>query len=75
MYVWLYVFLGCTCACVCRGDGDDICVGHDLSWCSWWWYVCSVYVECVIIQDVGSTSSVMALIFLRLCNTAVTLAH
>ena len=21
-----------------------ICVGHDLNWCSWWWYVCSVYV-------------------------------
>ena len=25
MYVWLYVFLGCTRACVCRCDGDVIC--------------------------------------------------
>ena len=40
-----YVFLGCTRACVCRCDGDVICVGHYLNWCSWWWYVCSVYVE------------------------------
>ena len=24
---------------------DVICVGHDLNWCSWWWYVYSVYVE------------------------------
>ena len=24
---------------------DVICVGHDLNWCSWWWYVCSIYVE------------------------------
>ena len=24
---------------------STICVGHDLNWCSWWWYVCSVYVE------------------------------
>ena len=30
---------------VCRCDGDVICVGHDLNWCSWWWYVCSVNVE------------------------------
>ena len=22
-----------------------ICVDHDLNWCSWWWYDCSVYVE------------------------------
>ena len=21
-------------ACVCRCDGDVICVGHDLNWCS-----------------------------------------
>ena len=35
MYVWLYVFLGCTRARVCRCDGDVICVGHDLNWCSW----------------------------------------
>ena len=37
MLVWLYVFLCCTRACVCRCDGDVICVGHDLNWCSWWW--------------------------------------
>ena len=30
---------------VCRCDGDVICVGHDLNWCSRWCYVCSVYVE------------------------------
>ena len=30
---------------VCRCDGDVICVGHDLNWCSWWWYVCSVNVK------------------------------
>ena len=41
----MYVCLGCTRPCVCRCDGDVICVGHDLNWCSWWWYVCSVYVE------------------------------
>ena len=45
MKVWLYVFIGCTRACVCRCDGNVICVGNDLNWCSWWWYVCSVYVE------------------------------
>ena len=44
MYVWLYVFLGCTRACVCRCDGVVICVGHDLNRCSGW-YVCSVNVE------------------------------
>ena len=44
MKVWLHVFLCGTCACVCRCDGDVICVGHDLNWCYWWWYVCSVYV-------------------------------
>ena len=32
-------------ACVCRCDGDAICVGNDLNWCSWWWHVCSVNVE------------------------------
>ena len=31
MWVWLYEFLGCTRACMCRGDGDLICVGHDLN--------------------------------------------
>ena len=45
MYVWLYVFLGCTRACVCRCDGDVICVGHDLIRCSGWWYVSSLNVE------------------------------
>ena len=30
---------------VCVDDGDVICGDHDLDWCSWWWYVCSVYVE------------------------------
>ena len=45
MYVWLYVFLGCTHACVCRCDGDVICVGHDLNRCSGWWYVCGVNVK------------------------------
>ena len=39
MYVWLYVFLGCTRACVCRYDGDIICIDHDLNRCSGWWYV------------------------------------
>ena len=34
MYVWLYVYLGCTRACVCRCNGDVICVGHDLNRCS-----------------------------------------
>ena len=24
MYVWLYVFIGCTRACVCRFNGDVI---------------------------------------------------
>ena len=45
MYVWLYVFLGCTRACVCICDGDVIYVGHDLNQCSGWWYVCSVNVK------------------------------
>ena len=31
MYVWLYIFLGCTRACVCGCDGDVICVDHDLN--------------------------------------------
>ena len=34
VYVWLYVFLGCTRACVCRCDGDVIWIGHDLIRCS-----------------------------------------
>ena len=37
---WLH-----SCLCVCRCDGEVICVGHDLNWCSWWWYVFSVNVE------------------------------
>ena len=45
MEVWLYVFIGCTRACVCICNCDVICVGLDLNWCSWWWYVCSVNVE------------------------------
>ena len=31
MWVWLYVFLGCTHACVCRCNGDVICVDHELN--------------------------------------------
>ena len=31
MYVWLYLFLGCTRACLGRCDGDVICVDHDLT--------------------------------------------
>ena len=34
MWVWLYVFLGCTRACVCRCDGDVMCGGYDLNWLS-----------------------------------------
>ena len=37
MWVWLYVFLDCTRACVCGCDGDIICVGQDLNWCTEWW--------------------------------------
>ena len=33
--VRLYICLGCTRACVC--DGDVICIGHDLNWCTGWW--------------------------------------
>ena len=41
----MHVFLGYTRACVCRcdGDGDVICVDHDLSRCSGW--VCSVNIK------------------------------
>ena len=52
MYVWLYVFLGCTRACVSGCDGDVICVGYDLNRCSGWWYVCSVNVEKCWLKDV-----------------------
>ena len=38
------ILLGCTRACVCRCDGNVMCVGHDLNWCSVWRYVCSVNV-------------------------------
>ena len=31
------IFLGCTRACVCGYDGDVVCVGHDLNWCTGWW--------------------------------------
>ena len=35
LYVGMVVvFFDCTRACVCRCDGDVICVGHDLNWCS-----------------------------------------
>ena len=34
VYVWLYVFIGCTRACGC--DGDVVCVGHDLNLCTGW---------------------------------------
>ena len=37
MYAWLYIFIGCTRACVCGCDGDVICVGHGLNWCTGWW--------------------------------------
>ena len=30
VFVWVYIFLGCTRACVYGCDGDVICVGHDL---------------------------------------------
>ena len=42
--VRLFCFVQAT-TCVCICDGDVICVGHDLNWYSWWWYVCSEYVE------------------------------
>ena len=45
IYIWVYVFLGCTRACVYRCDGDVIYVCHDLNQCSGWWYVCSITVE------------------------------
>ena len=35
VYVWLYVFLGCTRTCVC--GCDVICIGHDLNRCIGWW--------------------------------------
>ena len=44
-YGCMYSFAALMLVCVGRCDGDVICVGHDLNWCSWWWYVCSVYVE------------------------------
>ena len=37
VYVWLYVFLGCTRTCVCGCDCDVICIGHDLNRCTGWW--------------------------------------
>ena len=33
------------CTRTCRCECDVIYVSHDLNWCSWWWYVCMVYVE------------------------------
>ena len=43
-YSCMYFLAAFVLVCV-DGDGDVICVGHDLNWYSWWWYVCSVYVE------------------------------
>ena len=37
----------CTRACVYRCDGDVICVGHDLNWCSWWYVVCLCLCLCL----------------------------
>ena len=37
MYVWLYVFLGCTRTCVCGCECDVVCIGHDLNRCTGWW--------------------------------------
>ena len=37
MYFWAALVLVCV--------DVMICVDYDLNWCSWWWYVCSVYVE------------------------------
>ena len=37
MWVWLYVFIGCTRACVCGCECDVACVGHDLNRCTGWW--------------------------------------
>ena len=34
----MYFFGMCVCIC----DGDVICVGHDLNWCSLRWSVCSI---------------------------------
>ena len=47
LYVGMVVCISLlhSCLCVCRCDGDVICVGHDLNWCSSWWYVCSIYGE------------------------------
>ena len=35
-YGCMYFFPALVLVCGC--DGDVICVGHDLNWCSWWWY-------------------------------------
>ena len=43
MYVWLYIFLGCTRACGC----DVICVGHNLNRCTGW--VVSLRCKCSIV--------------------------
>ena len=46
MYVYMVVCISwLTRACVCRCDGNGICIDHDLSWCSGWWYVSSVHVK------------------------------
>ena len=38
-YGCMYFLAALVLVCV-----DVVCVGHDLNWCSWWWYVYSVYV-------------------------------
>ena len=41
LYVGMVVCISWLYSCLCvRCDGDVICVGHDLNWCSWWWYIC-----------------------------------
>ena len=43
-YGCMYFLAALLLVCVDRCDGDVVCVGHDLNWCSWWWYACRVYV-------------------------------
>ena len=37
-YGCMYFFAALVLVCV-DVMVDVICVGHDLNWCSWWWYV------------------------------------
>ena len=41
----MYFLAALVLVCVDVCDGNVICLDHDLNWCYWWWYVCSVYVE------------------------------